>query len=159
VKIRESKFGPALVVECAESGGGYVLGFRIDPKEKLQSVHKELLSLQKVYGQVPLFGVQFKVGEQVNNINKNLRERSIAIWHVKFSLNMAHLANFKNRKLTRVQVDRSVLMVGQTEIIFLSHPSYNHLFSACYEVLIFCRDHSCTFSCITILHESSCDIL
>jgi len=42
-----------------------VLGFRIDPKEKLQSVHKELLSLQKVYGQVPLFGVQFKVGEQV----------------------------------------------------------------------------------------------
>ncbi|KDR08011.1 Bardet-Biedl syndrome 5 protein-like protein [Zootermopsis nevadensis] len=64
VKIRESKFGPALVVECAEGGGGYVLGFRIDPKEKLQSVHKELLSLQKVYGQMPLFGVQFKVGEQ-----------------------------------------------------------------------------------------------
>jgi len=65
VRIRESKFGPALVVECVESCGGYVLGFRIDPKEKLQSVHKELLSLQKVYGQVPLFGVQFKVGEQV----------------------------------------------------------------------------------------------
>ena len=42
-----------------------MLGFRIDPKEKLQSVHKELLSLQKVYGQVPMFGVQFKVGEQV----------------------------------------------------------------------------------------------
>jgi Bardet-Biedl syndrome 5 protein len=66
VRIRESKFGPALVVECVESCGGYVLGFRIDPKEKLQSVHKELLSLQKVYGQVPLFGVQFKVGEQVS---------------------------------------------------------------------------------------------
>lgn len=65
VKIRESKFGPALVVECAERCGGYVLGFRIDPKEKLQSVHKELLSLHRVYGQVPLFGVQFRVGEQV----------------------------------------------------------------------------------------------
>ncbi|PSN44632.1 Bardet-Biedl syndrome 5 protein [Blattella germanica] len=63
VRIRESKFGPALVVECAELCGGYVLGFRIDPKEKLQSIHKELISLQKVYGQVPLFGVQFKVGE------------------------------------------------------------------------------------------------
>jgi hypothetical protein len=48
-----------------EGCGGYVLGFRIDPKEKLHSVHKELLSLQKVYGQVPLFGVQFTVGEQV----------------------------------------------------------------------------------------------
>lgn len=67
VRIRESKFGPALVVECVESCGGYVLGFRIDPKEKLQSVHKELLSLQKVYGQVPMFGVQFKVGEQVES--------------------------------------------------------------------------------------------
>lgn len=66
MKIRESKFGPALVVECAECCGGYVLGFRIDPKEKLQSIHKELLSLQKVYGQVPFFGVQFKVGEQVS---------------------------------------------------------------------------------------------
>lgn len=88
MKIRESKFGPALVVECAEGGGGYVLGFRIDPKEKLQSVHKELLSLQKVYGQMPLFGVQFKVGEQVNNS----------------SVNIVHLANFMDRKLTRVQV-------------------------------------------------------
>lgn len=66
VKIRESKFGPALVVECAERCGGYVLGFRIDPKEKLQSVHKELVSLHRVYGQVPLFGVQFRVGEQVS---------------------------------------------------------------------------------------------
>lgn len=104
MKIRESKFGPALVVECAEGGGGYVLGFRIDPKEKLQSVHKELLSLQKVYGQVPLFGVQFKVGEQVTNSNKTLKGKIIVFWHDKYSLNMVHLVNFKNRKLTRVQV-------------------------------------------------------
>jgi hypothetical protein len=48
-----------------------VLGFRIDPKEKLQSVHKELLSLQKVYGRAPLFGVQFKVGEQVSVTGSN----------------------------------------------------------------------------------------
>jgi Bardet-Biedl syndrome 5 protein len=74
VRIRESKFGPALVVECVESCGGYVLGFRIDPKEKLQSVHKELLSLQKIYGQVPLFGVQFKVGEQVGVIVTRLQQ-------------------------------------------------------------------------------------
>lgn len=34
IRIRESKFGTALVVESCETCGGYVLGFRIDPKEK-----------------------------------------------------------------------------------------------------------------------------
>ena len=53
-----------------------MLGFRIDPKEKLHSVHKELLSLQKIYGQVPLFGVQFKVGEQVGVIVTRLQSSS-----------------------------------------------------------------------------------
>ena len=53
-----------------------MLGFRIDPKERLQSVHKELFSLQKVYGQVPLFGVQFTVGEQVDVIVTRLQHSS-----------------------------------------------------------------------------------
>ena len=48
VRTRESKFGPALVVESTEASGGYVLGFRIDPKEKLMEVYKELCSLFQV---------------------------------------------------------------------------------------------------------------
>ena len=49
VRTRDSKFGPALVVESTEASGGYVLGFRIDPKEKLTEVYKELYSLFQVY--------------------------------------------------------------------------------------------------------------
>nr|CAD7427699.1 unnamed protein product [Timema monikensis] len=65
VRIRESKFGTALVVESAEVSGGYVLGFRIDPAEKLHMVYKELSSLHKVYSLNPVFGVQFTVTDQV----------------------------------------------------------------------------------------------
>nr|CAD7405702.1 unnamed protein product [Timema poppensis] len=64
VRIRESKFGTALVVESAEVSGGYVLGFRIDPAEKLHMVYKELSSLHKVYSLNPVFGVQFTVTDQ-----------------------------------------------------------------------------------------------
>ncbi|XP_049783362.1 Bardet-Biedl syndrome 5 protein homolog isoform X5 [Schistocerca cancellata] len=64
INIRQSKFGTALVVESAESSGGYVLGFRIDPAEKRQTVYKELCSLHKVYSQNPVFGVQYTVGQQ-----------------------------------------------------------------------------------------------
>ncbi|KAI4466943.1 bardet-biedl syndrome protein 5 [Holotrichia oblita] len=43
IKIRDSKFGIALVVISTEESGGYILGFRIDPPEKLQNLYKELL--------------------------------------------------------------------------------------------------------------------
>ncbi|XP_071542201.1 BBSome complex member BBS5 isoform X3 [Panulirus ornatus] len=59
VKVRESKFGMALVVESSEASGGYVLGFRIDPVEKLHEVHKEISALYSVYSQCPVFGVEF----------------------------------------------------------------------------------------------------
>lgn len=36
--MRDSKFGHALVVETTPSSGGYILGFRVDPKEKLSEV-------------------------------------------------------------------------------------------------------------------------
>lgn len=35
IRVRESKFGPALVIETTSQSGGYILGFRVDPKEKL----------------------------------------------------------------------------------------------------------------------------
>ncbi|XP_050712924.1 Bardet-Biedl syndrome 5 protein homolog isoform X2 [Eriocheir sinensis] len=59
VKVRESKFGMALVVESSEASGGYVLGFRIDPAEKLHEIHKEISALYTVYSQCPVFGVEF----------------------------------------------------------------------------------------------------
>jgi hypothetical protein len=59
IKVRDSKFGPALVLETTKDSGGYVLGFRIDPAEKLADIQKELLSLHKIYSVTPVFGVDF----------------------------------------------------------------------------------------------------
>lgn len=64
VKIRDSKFGLALVVESSQQSGGYVLGFRIDPQEKLTATVKEIQSLHKVYSACPLFGVEFETEER-----------------------------------------------------------------------------------------------
>ena len=55
----------ALVVESCEESGGYVLGFRIDPVEKLHEVHKELLSLFNLYSQTPIFGVEYSLQDKV----------------------------------------------------------------------------------------------
>ena len=50
VRIRDSKFGPALVVDTTARSGGYVLGFRLDPKEALDTVFKEVRRLvQKLW--------------------------------------------------------------------------------------------------------------
>ncbi|XP_062506643.1 Bardet-Biedl syndrome 5 protein homolog [Corticium candelabrum] len=59
VRIRDSKFGQALVVESSQQSGGYVLGFRIDPREKLKEAVKEIQTLHKVFTASPVFGVQF----------------------------------------------------------------------------------------------------
>merc|ERR1719267_98972 len=41
VRVRDSKFGPALVIETSVRSGGYILGFRVDPSERLNEIFKE----------------------------------------------------------------------------------------------------------------------
>ncbi len=49
VKVKDSKFGLAMVVESTKGGGlGLVLGFRIDPFEKLKEIAQEIQSLHQV---------------------------------------------------------------------------------------------------------------
>ncbi|XP_067123978.1 Bardet-Biedl syndrome 5 protein homolog [Centruroides vittatus] len=69
LKVRESKFGMALVVESTENSGGYVLGFKIDPLDRLQQVHKELSSLFQVYKANPIFGVDHYIEKKANDID------------------------------------------------------------------------------------------
>ena len=59
IRIRTSKFGPALVVETSPKSGGYILGFRIDPQERLDEVYKEVQSLHQVFSVSPIFGVNY----------------------------------------------------------------------------------------------------
>jgi len=72
VKVRESKFGVALVIETSQASGNYVLGFKVDPEEKLKEVYKEINSLYKVYSSTPIFGVQFEV-EDRSELNEDYR--------------------------------------------------------------------------------------
>jgi Bardet-Biedl syndrome 5 protein len=55
-----SKFGDALVISTTSSSGGFVLGFRIDPAERLAEVLKEITALHKVHSATPNFGVVLK---------------------------------------------------------------------------------------------------
>jgi Bardet-Biedl syndrome 5 protein len=61
MRMRDSKFGRAIVLETFSKAGGYILGFRVDPKERINDVFKELLSLYQVYSTTPIFGVEFSV--------------------------------------------------------------------------------------------------
>ncbi|XP_069396956.1 BBSome complex member BBS5 isoform X2 [Delphinus delphis] len=68
IKIRDSKFGLALVIESSQQSGGYVLGFKIDPVEKLQESVKEINSLHKVYSTSPIFGVDYEMEEKPQSL-------------------------------------------------------------------------------------------
>ncbi|XP_069963407.1 BBSome complex member BBS5 [Bactrocera oleae] len=70
IRIRESKYGPALVIQTADTGGGYVLGFRIDPIERLNEIYKELISLHAIYTENPNFGVRYDCMDAKNRIEK-----------------------------------------------------------------------------------------
>eukprot|EP00347_Sterkiella_histriomuscorum_P021470 403333868 len=66
IKIRESKYGMALVLETSEHSGGYVLGFKVD---QLEEVFTEVLNLFKTYSQNPFFGVQVQFEDSDQNID------------------------------------------------------------------------------------------
>lgn len=64
ITVRDSKFGQALVIETTARSGGYVLGFRIDPTDRLHAVAKEIQSLHSIYATKPNFGVKFTIEEK-----------------------------------------------------------------------------------------------
>ncbi|XP_012561842.2 Bardet-Biedl syndrome 5 protein homolog isoform X1 [Hydra vulgaris] len=64
IKIRDSKFGLALVLETSQQSGNYVLGFRLDPPEKLQETVKEIQNLFKVFSSWPIFGIEFETEQK-----------------------------------------------------------------------------------------------
>ncbi|RNA32571.1 Bardet-Biedl syndrome 5 [Brachionus plicatilis] len=70
IKIRDSKFGTALVVETLPNSGNYVLGFKIDPEEKLKDVYKEISSLYKIFSSSPIFGVDFELEDKTQSIEE-----------------------------------------------------------------------------------------
>ncbi|KAF7254857.1 hypothetical protein EG68_08854 [Paragonimus skrjabini miyazakii] len=65
ITIRSSKFGRALAIETSKQSGAYILGFRVDPPEKVSVVQKQLCSLHQLYWKNPIFG--FEMNREVEN--------------------------------------------------------------------------------------------
>lgn len=61
VAINNSRFGDALVVETARTGGKYTLGFRIDPKDRLTRTLETITNLHAIFFKSPDFGVRVSV--------------------------------------------------------------------------------------------------
>lgn len=59
-RVRDSRFGYALVIETSVQSGEYILGFRVDPEERLENVCKTIQALHAAYLASPIFGVLFK---------------------------------------------------------------------------------------------------
>ena len=67
VRIRESKYGTALVLETSEFSGGYVLGFKV---EEVEEVYTEINRLFQAYIATPFFGVESVFEEAEKNLDE-----------------------------------------------------------------------------------------
>jgi len=61
MSMRDSKYGVALVINTTERSGGFTLGFRVDPQDKLPDMFKEMSSLWRVFAKTPIFGVRYTI--------------------------------------------------------------------------------------------------
>eukprot|EP00599_Poterioochromonas_sp_BG-1_P007307 CAMPEP_0173151600 /NCGR_PEP_ID=MMETSP1105-20130129/11680_1 /TAXON_ID=2985 /ORGANISM="Ochromonas sp., Strain BG-1" /LENGTH=178 /DNA_ID=CAMNT_0014067013 /DNA_START=471 /DNA_END=1004 /DNA_ORIENTATION=- len=75
IRLRDSKFGKALVLETFAKSGGYILGFRVDPQDRAQDVFKEISSLYQIYFNTPVFGVDFTVESETPPIAQLLQPK------------------------------------------------------------------------------------
>lgn len=70
IRIRDSKFGRALVIETSPRSGGYILGFRVDPADHvdpnayLNEIFHEIQSLWQVFSINPIFGIDYTIEEK-----------------------------------------------------------------------------------------------
>ena len=77
VKVRESKFGLAFVIETTSHANSYVLGFRVDPAERIGDLFKEVSSLFQLYNISPILGVDFQFEAVPRSIDQNTVKRVI----------------------------------------------------------------------------------
>jgi Bardet-Biedl syndrome 5 protein len=75
IRLRESKFGRALVIETYQKSGGYILGFRLDPVDKLEETYGELKKLWEIYAANPNFGVSFTFEDVAPDVQQLLQPR------------------------------------------------------------------------------------
>jgi len=67
IRVKESKYGTALVLNTSDFSGAYVLGFRV---EDIPSIFTEIESLMNSHIAKPIFGVQCNFDDVETNIDK-----------------------------------------------------------------------------------------
>lgn len=67
IKVRDSKYGTALVLETSVFSGSYVLGFRVENENE---VFDQVSTLLETFKSKPVFGVQCHFDESEVNIEK-----------------------------------------------------------------------------------------
>lgn len=66
IRIRDSKYGVAVVLETSDFSGGYVLGFKVDEVDK---AFDEIAQIFKVCKQKPFYGVQCYFEDCTTNVD------------------------------------------------------------------------------------------
>ena len=56
------------MLDTYAKSGGYILGFRIDPHDKLESVLRDVTNFHSLFSRTPIFGVEFSVEAEAANI-------------------------------------------------------------------------------------------
>lgn len=82
VKTKTSKFGKALVISTCETEGGYHLGFRMDPDEKLDQANEVITNLHSLFSNQPNFGVRVTYEEApgaLEQVTENRVEEDVGV--------------------------------------------------------------------------------
>lgn len=62
-------------METFAKAGGYILGFRIDPQDRIDEVFQEVQSLYQIYSVGPNFGVDFTLESEAADIEQLLQPK------------------------------------------------------------------------------------
>ena len=63
------------MLETFQRAGGYILGFRVDPQDRIAGVFQEISSLHQVYFAKPNFGVDFSLESEAPSMDALLQPR------------------------------------------------------------------------------------
>ncbi|CBZ24659.1 conserved hypothetical protein [Leishmania mexicana MHOM/GT/2001/U1103] len=68
LRSQMSKFGQALVIETSRYAGNFVLGFRVDPEEKLNEMYAEISTLWRTWTARPLLGMKVELHDDTAKV-------------------------------------------------------------------------------------------
>ncbi|CAH8849900.1 unnamed protein product [Trichobilharzia szidati] len=99
ITARDSKFGEALVFQTTRQVGSYLLGFRIDPRDRLVKVLKQLGSLHNLYIKNPVLGIEMmSKKEEITHVIKDENENEDADTEDHYDILSTYLADVSKLK-------------------------------------------------------------